>query len=275
MSTITTRQTGDAVTVLLAAHAINPFSRLFQRELSALLQKLEFRRRALSTVIISFAPEPNSVSNELAHLMALTPAQAADCMHMLGAYNGLLQRLRQLTVPVVAALHGAVSGHAFGLALACHHRVSLHDACFSFPQVQLGLSPVAGEIARSVRLAGLHAAAPLLLDGAVLNAQQARQAGLLHAVAYSQAELVRAATGVQDKHLQHPAPVLEPEPLPALLRARINHLTPVTRAILCAMIEGLPVNFAHALLIESRYFCQTAINPTAARSFSTEFNKSR
>jgi 3-hydroxyacyl-CoA dehydrogenase/enoyl-CoA hydratase/3-hydroxybutyryl-CoA epimerase len=92
--------------------------------------------------------------------MALTPAQAADCMHMLDAYNALLRRLENLGVPVLATLGGEISGHAFGLALACHRRIALPDARFSLPQVQQGLAPVAGEIVRSVRLAGLQAAMP-------------------------------------------------------------------------------------------------------------------
>ncbi|WP_432377547.1 enoyl-CoA hydratase/isomerase family protein [Duganella sp. P38] len=273
MSMITTGQDGGVVAVRLAARAINPLSRLFQRELATLLEKLEVRRAKLNAVTISFDAESGASSHELAHLMALTPAQAADCMQMLAAYNRLLLRLENLGLPVVAALSGEVSGHAFGLALACHHRLGLHDTRFSLPQVRLGLAPVAGEIVRTVRLVGLRAAMPLLLDGAQFDAVQARQAGLLHAIAADVAQLARLSVAVQDKGASQPWRARQHSPpggmpdapaLRALLpvwTARLAGQAPPAAAILCAMVEGMRVNFEQALLIESRYFCQTAINP--------------
>jgi 3-hydroxyacyl-CoA dehydrogenase/enoyl-CoA hydratase/3-hydroxybutyryl-CoA epimerase len=279
MSMITTHQNGAHITVLLAARSINPLSRLFQRELAALLDQLESRRPTLGAVIIGFDAEPAGSKHELEHLMALTPAQAADCMHMLDAYNSLLRRLEHLGMPVVATLSGEISGHAFGLALACHRRIALHDARFSLPQVQLGLAPVAGEITRSVRLAGLQAAMPLLLEGAMLTATQALQAGLLHAVAANHAALTEnvldnASTTQPWDHKNHRQPGGAADPAsmlsaPARLRQRAGGPSPAAEAVLCAMVEGLQVDFDNALRIESRYFCQTAIKRAQGKgSFS-------
>ncbi|NYE60343.1 3-hydroxyacyl-CoA dehydrogenase/enoyl-CoA hydratase/3-hydroxybutyryl-CoA epimerase [Duganella sp. 1224] len=273
---ITTRHNGTVVSVVLAARAINPLSRLFQRELAALLEQLAARRGQLSAVILGFDAEAGATSHELEHLMALTPAQAGDCMHMLDAYNALLQRLETLGLPVIATLAGEVSGHALGLALACHRRIGQRDVRLSLPQVRQGLAPVGGEIARAVRLAGLRAAMPLLLEGAVLDAGMAQQAGLLHAVAADEAELARLAAAVQGgaarqpwrtRQYRLPGGELDSAPLrallqtaPAQLRQRAGGPHPAAEAILCAMVEGLRVDFDNALRIESRYFCQTAIN---------------
>lgn len=188
---ITTHQNGAAITVMLAARAINPLSRLFQRELGELIGKLEAQRPRLSGVIVGFHAEASDSRHELEHLMALTPAQAGDCMRMLGAYNVLLRRLESLGIPLIATLSGAVTGHALGLALACHRRISLAGASFALPQVHLGLTPMAGEIARTVRLTGLLAAMPLLLEGATLGAAQALEAGLIHALADDEAQAAR------------------------------------------------------------------------------------
>ncbi|NGZ84729.1 enoyl-CoA hydratase-related protein [Duganella aceris] len=276
---ITTHQNGATVTVILAARTINPLSRLFQRELSALLDKLEAQRPMLSGVVVGFHAEAGDSQHELEHLMALTETQAADCMQVLAAYNALLRRLEGLGVPVVATLSGAVGGHALGLVLACHHRISLADAGFSLPQVHLGLAPVAGEIARTVRLTGLQAAMPLLLEGATLSAAQALQAGLVGAVAEDEQQMARlvgaalADAAVQPwdaKGFRLPGGELASAPLqallqvaPAMLRARTGGHAPAPEAILCAMVEGLQVDFDSALLIESRYFYQTAICPVA------------
>jgi 3-hydroxyacyl-CoA dehydrogenase/enoyl-CoA hydratase/3-hydroxybutyryl-CoA epimerase len=144
--------------------------------------------------------------------------------------------------------------------------------------VQLGLAPAAGEIARTARLAGLKAAMPLLLEGAVLSADETLQAGLLHKAAANESELARLVAVAQDngavmqpwqaKNYRLPGGELNTAPLrallqqaPARLRERTSGPHPAAEAILCAMVEGLQVNFDNALLIESRYFCQTAINP--------------
>ena len=275
---ITTHQNGATITVRLAARAINPLSRLFQRELAALIDKLEAQRQQLSGVILGFDAESAGSDHELEHLMALTPAQAGDCMHMLGTYNALLRRLETLGIPVIAALSGAVAGHALGLALACHRRIGLADASYCLPQVHLGLTPVAGEIVRTVRLLGPQAAMPLLVDGATLDAAQALQAGLIHAVAKDHGHAARLtaetiAAAVQPWEVRGyrlPGGELGSAPVqallqvaPALLRARTGGQAPAPEAILCAMVEGLQVDFDSALLIESRYFCQTAIHPVA------------
>jgi enoyl-CoA hydratase/carnithine racemase len=276
---ITTHQNGATITVMLAARAINPLSRLFQRELAALIDKLEAQRHPLHGVIIGFHAETPTADHELEHLMALTTAQAGDCMHMLGAYNALLRRLETLGIPVIATLSGPVTGHALGLALACHRRISLEEATCSLPQVHLGMTPVAGEIARTARLAGLQAAMPLLLEGATLNAAQALKAGLLHAVADDEqhtAQLVHHALEAvpvqpwEAKACRLPGGEPQSAPVqallqvaPAMLRERTGGHAPAPEAILCAMVEGLQVDFDTALLIESRYFCQTAITPVA------------
>ncbi|MRW94141.1 hypothetical protein GJ699_29620 [Duganella sp. FT80W] len=283
---ISTHQNGDTLTVLLTARAINPLSRLFQRELAALLEQLEARRARLAAVVIGFNTDNNALNHELEHLMALTPAQAADCMHMLGAYNALLRRLETLGLPVIAALSGDVSGHALGLALACHHRLALRGTRLSMPQVRLGLTPVCGAIARSVRLLGLPAALPLLLEGAVLTVGQAQQMGLLHAVASDETRMARLISAVLNKPVwNQPWESADYRPpgdgsqaaalrtllqtAPALLRERHGNAAPAAEAILCAMVEGLQVDFKNALLIESRYFCQTALRA----SFSTDLKR--
>ncbi len=278
---ITTHQNGRTVSVLLAARRINPLSRLFQRELAALLDKLETQRPQLTAVLIGFDADAAEHHHELEHLMALTPAQAADCMQMLAAYHALLRRLEQLGLPVTATLSGDVGGHAFGLALACHRRIALRDARISLPQVLRGLTPCGGEIVRSVRLAGLQAAMPLLLEGVTLNAAQALRAGLLDAVVADHAELNHAVLNKptltqrwQARGYHLPGGALDSAAVRALLqlapaRLRAAHASPAAEAALCAMVEGLQVDVEQALLIESRYFCQTAINQAQRKgSFS-------
>ena len=49
-----------------------------------------------------------------------------------------------LTIPVVAAMHGTVLGGGMEIALACHYRVASPASRFGMPEVTLGIIPEAG-----------------------------------------------------------------------------------------------------------------------------------
>lgn len=270
----------DLALLQLSARAINPLSRLFQRELGKALDALEARCDQLRGVIVSFRGAAPGSEHEIEHLLTLTAAQAGACQHTLAEYNALLRRLERLPRPVLARVDGALNGHVLGLALACHQRLALADASVSLPQVQIGLSPVAGEIARCVRLAGLQAALPLLLEGLSIDSAQARAAGLFTELAGDAAQLdalldaaLATATPQQPwdvKGFRLPGGALGTPAIqqllqtaPAMLRARTGAMYPAPEAILCAAVEGLQVDFDNAVLIESRYFCHCATGAVA------------
>ena len=72
-------------------------------------------------------------------------------------------RLEACTKPVVAALHGLVSGGGLELALAAHWRSGASSVRLGFPEVSLGLMPGAGGTQRAPRLVGAAAALDLML----------------------------------------------------------------------------------------------------------------
>jgi 3-hydroxyacyl-CoA dehydrogenase len=76
--------------------------------------------------------------------------------------------------PVVAALHGAVLGGGFELALAAHARVAAGSARVALPEVTLGLIPGAGGTQRLARIAGAQVALEVLLSGRATDARDAR-----------------------------------------------------------------------------------------------------
>ena len=100
--------------------------------------------------------------------------------------NGPLQpvaaQIDAMTKPVVAALQGNVLGGGLELALACHGRVAQEGARLGFPEIALGLLPVAGGTQRLARLVGAPVALQMLLEGRALTAVEALAMGLVDEV---------------------------------------------------------------------------------------------
>ena len=94
-------------------------------------------------------------------------------------FNATLARIEALDRPVVASLHGAVLGGGLELALACHWRVALPSTKLGMPEVKLGLLPGSLGTQRLPRVAGIKLALDLISTGRTLDAQAARDAGVI------------------------------------------------------------------------------------------------
>ena len=81
-------------------------------------------------------------------------------------------------VPVVAAINGPALGGGWEIALACHYRVAIDhpQVKVGLPEVTLGLLPGAGGVTRMVRILGLEAAFPFVMEGKQIPASAAKLA---------------------------------------------------------------------------------------------------
>src|SRR5687767_15394885 len=89
--------------------------------------------------------------------------------------------IRDLPVPVVARLHGAVIGAGLEIAAACDLRVAAEGTKFSMPEVKLGIPSVV-EAALLPRLMGSGRAAWLVLTGEAIDARRALEWGLIEEI---------------------------------------------------------------------------------------------
>ncbi len=97
----------------------------------------------------------------------------------------VFDRLEALRCPTVAVINGFALGGGLELALACNYRLALHNKkpIIGLPEVQLGLHPGFGGTVRSVRIAGVRAAMPLMLTGKPITVEKALRQKLLDRVA--------------------------------------------------------------------------------------------
>ena len=84
--------------------------------------------------------------------------------------------------PVIAAVNGFALGGGCELAMACHFRLGSTNAKFGQPEVNLGLIPGYGGTQRLTMLVGKGKAMELMMTGALIGAEEAKNLGLVNYV---------------------------------------------------------------------------------------------
>jgi enoyl-CoA hydratase/carnithine racemase len=113
--------------------------------------------------------------DELKNLDSSTAGPFVEKIH------DVCKAIRDLPVPVVAQLHGAVVGAGLEIAAACDLRVAAEGTKFAMPEVRLGIPSVV-EAALLPRLMGSGRAAWLVLTGESIDARRALEWGLVEEV---------------------------------------------------------------------------------------------
>jgi 3-hydroxyacyl-CoA dehydrogenase / enoyl-CoA hydratase / 3-hydroxybutyryl-CoA epimerase len=106
----------------------------------------------------------------------------------------VFNRLADLKIPTVAAIHGASAGGGYEVALACDYRVASDAPAtrIGLPETGLGLLPAWGGCTRLPRLIGAEKAAEVILKGKLYSAHEALNMGLVDEIAPTDQLLDRA-----------------------------------------------------------------------------------
>ncbi len=97
-------------------------------------------------------------------------------------YNPLVRRLRNLPLPVIAAVNGVAAGAGANLALACDLVIAARSARFIQAFCRIGLVPDSGGTFFLPRLVGEARAKGMALLGQAVDAEQALGWGMIWAV---------------------------------------------------------------------------------------------
>ncbi|WP_231970807.1 enoyl-CoA hydratase/isomerase family protein [Mycobacterium sp. E3198] len=104
----------------------------------------------------------------------------------------VMEQLKALPVPTIAAVEGAAIGLGWSLALSCDLVVCASDAYFAAPFVARAVVPDGGLAWRLTQQLGKQPAASLLLRGVRLSASEAERLGLVTDVVDPGSAIARA-----------------------------------------------------------------------------------
>jgi enoyl-CoA hydratase/carnithine racemase len=131
------------------------------------------------------------------------PAEAIERGRKTGGLTPAADALLHTDIPVIAAVNGPAVGWGMELALMADIRVASERAKFGELFVVRGLCCDAPGLGRLAQLVGRERAAELLFTGEVIDAQTARDIGVVSRVVPA-AELMPAALGIARKIAANP-----------------------------------------------------------------------
>jgi enoyl-CoA hydratase len=144
------------------------------------------------------------------------------------------ERLADLPKPTIAAIAGYALGGGCELALCCDFRIAAENPVLGLPEITLGIIPGGGGTQRLPRLVNPGAAARMILLGETIDANKAREIGLVDQVV-SLEDLDQETNKLAAKLMKRPALAM--------------------RAAKTAMRKGLSTSLKEGLQIEQDLFC--------------------
>jgi 3-hydroxyacyl-CoA dehydrogenase/enoyl-CoA hydratase/3-hydroxybutyryl-CoA epimerase len=179
------------VTIDVPGEKLNTLSDQLFQDMDAILSRLE-AKEASAVVFISGKAEGFIAGADVKMLAKIQTAEEGEALSRMG--QDVLNRIEDLPIPTICAIHGVAMGGGLEFALACRYRIVTADPStqLALPEVQLGLLPGAGGTQRLPRLIGMQAALDMILTGKRIRADKAKKMGLAHEVVPKELLLDRA-----------------------------------------------------------------------------------
>lgn len=172
--------TDDGVTTITLNRpdALNSMTEAMKRELLDALKDAE-RDGAVRAVLLTGEGRGFCAGEALDAELANQAAPPLD-RTLKEFYNPVIEKMRAMDKPIVAAVNGVCAGAGVSLALAADLRIASDKASFVMAFVKIGLVPDAGGTFFLPRLVGMGKAAEMCMTGDKVDAAEAERIGLVN-----------------------------------------------------------------------------------------------
>jgi enoyl-CoA hydratase len=171
--------------------ALNALNQELLAEFSAALEATAADEDVRVLVLTGAGEKAFVAGADISELATFSPLQAKNFS---SAGHGVIGRLQQLPIPVIAAVNGFCLGGGSEIALACDFIYAAETARFGLPEINLGLIPGFGGTQRLPRRVGTSRAKELIFTGRMIPAAEAAEIGLVNRVVPA-AALMEAVLG--------------------------------------------------------------------------------
>ncbi len=148
-------------------------------DLNSALDEINANPEIKSVILTGAGPKAFVAGADISEFNALNKQEA---MALAKRGQDTFSRIENAARPIVAAVNGFALGGGCELAMSCHFRIASENARFGQPEVNLGLIPGYGGTQRLVQLIGKGKAMELLMSAGMIDANEAKQLGLVNYV---------------------------------------------------------------------------------------------
>lgn len=161
---------------------LNSFSGTMREDLDAALGELESDEH-IRCVVITGVGRAFSTGGDVTVMKELIETDdVVRFESLVRAGARVIQRIDDMTKPVIAAINGPAAGAGACLALACDLRIASESATIGFGFLRVGLHPDWGGSYFLPRLVGPAVAAELTYTGEMVNAERGEKLGIFNRV---------------------------------------------------------------------------------------------
>ncbi len=170
------RDGGVAVLTIQRPEALNALDRPTLEELYRRLGEAAAAADVRVVVLTGAGERAFAAGADIKYMQGLDPLEARRWGEL---GHGCGQLLETMAKPTIAAIDGFALGGGCELALACDLRYASSRAKLGQPEINLAIIPGWGGTQRLARTAGLGFAKELILTGRIVDADEARERGLV------------------------------------------------------------------------------------------------
>jgi enoyl-CoA hydratase len=159
--------------------ALNALNGVLLEEFAAALAEIE-ANEDIRVLVLTGAGEKSFVAGaDISEIATFNTLQAK-----LFARKGqlIINRLQDLSIPVIAAVNGFALGGGSEIALACDFIYAADSSRFGLPEISLGIIPGFGGTQRLARAVGPGMAKEMIFTGKMISAQEAAAMGMVNSV---------------------------------------------------------------------------------------------
>jgi len=169
-----------AVLTLSRPEAMNAMNSQFFDDFQSLLSELSNQENHVRALLIKAEGKGFCAGADLKEQTDDVPPNLGERLRQ--NYNPLIQRLKELPIPTIAAVNGAVAGAGMSLICACDIVIAEKQAYFTQAFINIALVPDAGSTYFLPRLIGRARATRLMMLGDSISAEIAHDYGLISKV---------------------------------------------------------------------------------------------
>jgi len=156
--------------------ALNALTTNTLEEVKEVVESIALAREIRVLVLTGAGDKAFVAGADITGFQTLNPLQAR---HFAELGQEVFFKLEHLPQPVIACVNGFALGGGCEIAMACDFIYASEKARFGQPEVNLGLIPGFGGTQRLARMVGRAKAKELCMTGEAIDAQQARELGLV------------------------------------------------------------------------------------------------